>query len=93
MAKQSSEEIDCEDLNVDLKSLDDIEEELECDLIVDFFNTWWVLASKNSSHVQVWVGKEEKKLGKVQQNITCYILRVRGFVQKFPKYIFLEGRG
>ena len=40
MAKQSSEEIDSEGLNIELKSLDDIEEELELDLIVDFFNTW-----------------------------------------------------
>ena len=40
MAKQSSEEIDSEGLNIELKSLHDFEEELELDLIVDFFNTW-----------------------------------------------------
>ena len=40
MAKQPAEEVDVEGLDIELKSLDDIEEELELDLIVDFFNTW-----------------------------------------------------
>merc|ERR1712037_734613 len=43
---QSSEEIDSEGLNIELKSLHDFEEELELDLIVDFFNTWRELLEK-----------------------------------------------